>query len=147
MVLYSVIMRQAKSKIKEGVTIMKKCILLFIIAIMMTGCSSSEVEAEIECDEKVIEIKTGGYESFSISKETAIKIGRALLEEHFPDTFLNNNELQVDAEEKDGIWKVFNVVERVVTMDDGQMMYIDGGELYVEFRKSNGEVLNIGIND
>ena len=79
-------------------------------------------------------------------KETALKIGRALLEEHFPDTFFDKEE-PIDAEEKDGIWKVYNVVERGGIREDGTIWDVVGGELYVEFLKSNGEVLKIGVND
>lgn len=79
-------------------------------------------------------------------KETALIIGRALLEEHFPDTFLNKEET-LDAEENDGIWKVYNVVKREGDTEDGKTWFISGGEVYVEFRRDTGEVTKIGVND
>ena len=89
--------------------------------------------------------ETGSIGDVITQKETALKIGKALLEEHF--TNMPWNETPIDAEEKDGIWKVHNVVEQVRTTDDGKVWVSGGGELYVEFRKSNGEVLKIGVND
>lgn len=79
-------------------------------------------------------------------KETALKIGRALLEERFPDTFLNA-ELVIDAEEHDGVWRVHYVIEREGKTEDGEITFVKGGEIFVEFRKSNGEILKIGVND
>ena len=88
-----------------------------------------------------------GFEGDAImQKETALQIGRALLEEHFPDTFLNND-IPIEAEEKDGIWRVNNIVEREGVTEDGQIMIVKGGVLYVEFRKDNGKVIKIGIDD
>ena len=79
-------------------------------------------------------------------KKTALKIGIALLEEYCPDAFLDPD-IQFDAEEKNGIWRVNNVFEREGISEDGQMWTIDGGEIYVEFRKDNGEIIRIGVDD
>jgi len=81
------------------------------------------------------------------NEETALRIGKAILEEHFPDMF-KNNELRFVAQEKDGIWTVNNVIEdRVKELPDGTIIITLGGEVYVKFRKSTGEVIKIGVND
>ncbi|MDR2712405.1 MAG: hypothetical protein LBB91_04750 [Clostridiales bacterium] len=79
-------------------------------------------------------------------KETALKIGIALLEEYCPDAF-SDPDITFNAEEKDGIWRVNNVFEREGITEDGQMWTIVGGEIYVEFRKDNGEIIRIGVDD
>jgi len=76
-------------------------------------------------------------------KETAIKIGRALLEEYAAidaDTVL-------DAVEKKGIWTVYNVFEKEGITDDGNYWEIVGGGIYVEFRKSNGKVIKMWVTE
>ena len=72
------------------------------------------------------------------SKETAIKIGRALLEEFFSDI---GSETILEAEEKKGVWRVYSVLPK-------EFQGIGfGGELYVMFRRNNGQVLKVGVND
>ena len=78
-------------------------------------------------------------------KETALKIGRALLEEHFPDAFLNN-EILVDAVENDENWMVHNIKKPKI-LEDGNIRITSGGYIYVEFRKSDGKILKIGLDD
>ena len=75
----------------------------------------------------------------------------------FGVVFVNGNVLSVksnekddvilDAEEKDGVWRVYNVLQRQSIIDNGNIQILVGGEFYVEFYKSNGKVVNIGIND
>ena len=79
-------------------------------------------------------------------EETALKIGRALLEEYFPDYFINED-IPIEAEEENGIWRVNNYVEHFGTREDGTFWVSGGGGLFVKFRKDNGRVLMIGIDD
>lgn len=80
-----------------------------------------------------------------MSKETAIKIGKAILEEHYPDVF-ENKEIILDAIEINGNWKVYNVIEREQKTKDGKEIIIMGGEVYVEFRK-DGKIIKVGLDD
>ena len=75
-------------------------------------------------------------------KNSAIKIGRAVLEEHFPEYFLDNN-IELDAIEEDGIWTVYNVLETEGVTDDGKIWIAKDGGYYVQMRKSNGEIISI----
>lgn len=77
-------------------------------------------------------------------KETAISIGSAIIKAHFPEEFPKIKNF--DAIEKDGIWKVFSD-DNVQTDENGTERIFYGGSLFVEFRKSNGEILKIGIDD
>ena len=87
------------------------------------------------------------YEGDAIAqKETAIKIGRALLEEYFPDYFLGK-EVPIVAEERNGIWRAFNDIPRSGVNEEGTNWVLVGGGVYVEFRKSTGEVIRFGLND
>lgn len=79
------------------------------------------------------------------SKETALKIGMALLEERFPDSF--NCGLTFDAEDLDETWRVHNVVQSTDYTEEGTLWITSGGEIYVEFRKRDGKVIEIGLND
>jgi len=79
------------------------------------------------------------------NEEIALKIGKALLEEYFSD--VPWDETPIAAEEKNGIWTVHNVVNQPETTDDGQPFVVKGGGLYVQFRKDNGKILKIGVND
>jgi len=81
-----------------------------------------------------------------MKEETALKIGRALLEEHFPDTFLDKD-TPIEAKELNGIWKVSNVVERESLTEDGKIMFVMGGVLYVKFRNDDGKIIKIGVDD
>ena len=75
--------------------------------------------------------------------ETAIAIGRAILEEYFHI----NQETVLEAVEKDGIWTVSNVIERQGVREDGTRWVIMGGGVSVSFRRSNGEILAIELAD
>jgi len=121
---------------------MKKGILLISICIIIA--LSSVALIIVFRDDNVFYISNPG--DFITEKETAIKIGKALLEERFPDSFLNR-ELPLDAYEKDGIWRVHNVVERSGVTEDGLPWVSLGGELYVDFRKSDGKILGIGFTE
>ena len=94
----------------------------------------------------VLSVKSNEKDDVIVCKETALKVGRALLEEHFPEAF-SENDVILDAEEKDGVWRVYNVLQRQSIIDNGNIQILVGGEFYVEFYKSNGKVVNIGIND
>jgi len=76
-------------------------------------------------------------------KETALAVGWALLEGRFgPDPEMNLNAI-----ERNGRWRVYHVVDRgpwEVNGLSGQGVL--GGELYVEFRKRDGRVLRFGID-
>jgi hypothetical protein len=76
-------------------------------------------------------------------KEAAIAVGRALLDGYLePDT-----EATLDAEERRGVWRVYNVVEDRTREENGRILFSMGGVSYVEFRKSDGKVLKFGVND
>ena len=79
-------------------------------------------------------------------KETAIKIGRALLEEHFPTAF-SYGDVVIDAEEIGGIWKVYNVEQRHGIAEDGTMWFRVGGEISVKLRKSDGKVIEMNVSE
>jgi sensor histidine kinase regulating citrate/malate metabolism len=115
----------------------KRILLISICAVIVF---STAVLVVVYASGNHVDAEKGGV------KETALKIGRALLEEHFPDTFLDT-EISLEAEEKNGIWKVHNVVEREGKAKDGKITFVKGGEVYVEFRKSNGEVIKFGLDD
>jgi len=75
-------------------------------------------------------------------------VNRALLEEYAQvSSWSNPFEDDLDAVEKNGIWRVYNVVERTGTTEDGNPWVLCGGGVYVEFRKSSGEVLRFGVDD
>ncbi len=77
------------------------------------------------------------------SKETALKIGMALLEERFPDSF--NYGFTYDAEDLGKTWRVRNVVQTTGCTEEGTMWVTSGGVIYVEFRKRDGKVIDIGL--
>lgn len=79
------------------------------------------------------------------NKETAIKIGKALLEEHFPDYFAYNGVI-LGAEETQDTWRVYNVVERSGNTNDGLPFVVLGGEVCAEFRK-DGKIIKISLAD
>lgn len=89
----------------------------------------------------------GGYQGNAVAdKETALKIGRALLEEHYPDDF-SYPEKRIEAKEKGGIWRVYEFVDREPRVIDDVTYGTLSGEIYVEFRKRDGKVLRIGFDD
>jgi len=71
------------------------------------------------------------------NKEMAMQIGRELLAEYFEDTCFLDPELPMGAEEKNGVWKVYNLKE------DKSF----GGVAYVEFYKKDGTVLKFQLDD
>ena len=78
-------------------------------------------------------------------KETALKIGRAILEEHFPDSFQKGDE-PLDAVENDGVWTVYNVLDRERVDDEGNTWFLMDGGVSVEFLASTGEVISINLD-
>jgi len=90
--------------------------------------------------------KISPKEDVVTQKETALKIGKALLKEHFPDYF-SGSEVVIEVVEKNGTWIVYNVIDREGITVDGQTWTLDGGEIYVEFSKKNGEVIRIGSTE
>lgn len=112
-------------------------------------CNNFGYEVDWIENENKIEISTLKKESngeYVMTKDTAIKIGKILLEEQYPDIF-TNNEVLIDAEEENGIWRVHNVVNNEYITEDGEFIVTQGGEIYVKLLKSNGEILEIGVND
>ena len=81
-----------------------------------------------------------------MQKETAIKIGKAILEEHFPEAFLNRDE-QLEAKDMDNRWRVYNVFEQDGITEDGEKWFRVGGFFCVEIRKSTGEIISIFLGD
>jgi len=77
------------------------------------------------------------------NKETAIKIGRVILEEHYGI----DKDTELDAVEENGVWRVYNVIERSGVNEDGTTWVVKGGGVYVNLRKKDGKVLLIKIND
>jgi len=107
-----------------------------VIALIVTVTNSNRSNTE----------NNAKQEDVNPEKEEALKIGKALLEEHFPN--MNWDEEPIDAEEINGIWKVYNVVNREpIPLESGKSLYLLGGELYVMFRKDTGEVVRFGVND
>lgn len=140
---------------------MKKVILISICFIVtfsiisgfigFTIGNNQNIENGIEGDsimqeETAFEEEDGLVENAIIEEETALKIGRALLEEEFPVTF-SQKDVPLEAIERDGVWRVQTIVNREPVTENGITKITYGGGLYVDFRKSNGEVLKIGVND
>lgn len=94
----------------------------------------------------LVNINSNNKQDMITQKDTAIKIGTAILEEHFPDAFRYPDTV-ITAEENDGVWRVYNDIQRTGTDKDGNQYVVMGGEIYVELRKSDGKILNIGLND
>jgi len=82
-------------------------------------------------------------------KETALKIGRAILEECMPENSLYTNGRFVfnfEAEEKNGIWRVYSFYEPSEETKEAGMTWMPedcDGLMYVEFRKDNGKVIKV----
>jgi len=112
---------------------------IFVIVAFFLGMYISSVESD-DCQS----VDGIDAKAVIIQKETALKVGKALLEEHFSDEFLTEEETLV-AEEKNGKWRVYTVFDGNGITDDG-LFYDDvGGELYVEFHANNCKVIKIGI--
>ena len=78
-------------------------------------------------------------------EETAIKIGRAILEEHFPYQSFENETLEANINK--GIWRINTTPEESGVKEDGNYWLVLGGMYYVEIRQANGEILKIGVDD
>ena len=89
-------------------------------------------------DGKVLRVGTYiGQETFRnaiAETETALEVGRALLEERFPEIFLIEG-VTVNAVENRTTWTVYIVSDELKTLEDGSM------DMYVEFRKRDGRIL------
>ena len=77
-----------------------------------------------------------------MQEETALIIGRALLEERFPEIF-SIEEVFVRAIDNNDTWKVYNVFEPRIS-EDGTVSVIFGLWVNVEFNKRDGTVLRFG---
>jgi len=121
---------------------MKKTVLIFTICVVALISIIAIVLLWINMDRRVVSID-GRVGAVIEQKETALVIGRALLYEYFPNSFPGQNRV-LNAEERNGIWRVYEVIDRVRVIDDDLTMVVSGGLIYVEFRKSNGQVLRIG---
>lgn len=75
-----------------------------------------------------------------LDKNMAIKMGKIVLEEYFPSVFINK-EVQLEAEENNGIWKVYNVIDEDEKDKKGNV------GVFVKLRKRTGEIIEIGVND
>jgi len=73
------------------------------------------------------------------NKETAIKIGRVILEEHYGI----DKDTELDAVEENGVWKVYNVFERSGVNEDGSWWVVADGGKCVNLRKKDGKILLI----
>ena len=120
---------------------MKKTILIImaICLVLLFGIIASNVLYLIKNNDK--------EDVIIMQKETALKIGRAVLEEYSETYWKRPFEECLDAIEKDDIWIVYNVLERQDTATDGKKNVLLGGGIYVEIRKNNGEILKIAVED
>lgn len=93
------------------------------------------------------ELNTTQLEADAITKkETALAIGKALLEEHFSWKLKEDWNESLEATEKDGIWVVYNVFGEPQIMEDGSYLIIKDGGVRVYFRKSDGKVLRFEMD-
>ena len=69
-----------------------------------------------------------------VETETALEVGRALLEERFPE-ISSIEGVTVNAVENRTTWRVHIVSDELKTLEDGSM------DMYVEFRKRDGRIL------
>jgi len=81
-----------------------------------------------------------------LDKDMAIKMGRIVLEEYYPSLF-KNKEVELDAEEDNGIWKVYNVIQGNTKTKNGDTAITKDIGIYVQLRKRTGEIIKIGVND
>ena len=79
-------------------------------------------------------------------RDMALKTGEILLEKYFSDVFLNS-EMDLNITEISDGWKVYVTVKKDIKTTSGELFVANGGEVYVEFRKSNGEILEMGVNN
>lgn len=97
------------------------------------SCNYESNDRGIAPDENMIE-----------SEETALEIGKALLKEHFSDSY-NNIKNDIVVREEDGNWVVYNEIK--VSRSYLKKYSHKGGVLYVKFSKKSGEVLRVGVED
>lgn len=71
-------------------------------------------------------------------RETALKIGKAILKENYPEYF--NGYIKIDVGESNGYWKVFSVENLKGPM-------LGSGGISVTFKKTTGEIVKLGIDD
>jgi len=127
----------------KTILIFSICIIVVFSAVALIGvlAGGNNATNNNEPEENV------GMEDVITQKETALKIGRAILDEYSQIYWKRPFEDDLDAIEKDGIWTVYNVVERQGLTEDGKPWILFGGGVYVEISKSNGEIIKIGVND
>ena len=118
---------------------MKMKLVLIIGSILMLTILGGIVMA---CS---VQNKDKNYEITITKPETAIEIGKAILNEHFPQQHKYEN-TNFEAKEDDGVWIINNIISPPVANENGISVTVGGG-YYVHIRKSNGEVLKIGVND
>jgi len=89
------------------------------------------------------------YGNAITQEETALKIGVALLENRYSDSFIffegGPPNLEFEVVEKNRIWRVSTVYQDFWITQDGRKVTLeDAGGYFVEFRKDNGKVIKIG---
>jgi len=89
--------------------------------------------------------KSNNYEVAIAKPETAIKIGKAILNEHFPQKH-KYEKIDFEAMENNGVWIVKNSVASPTATENGMSIMV-GGVYYVHIRQKDGKVLKIGVND
>ena len=80
-----------------------------------------------------------------MNEETALKVGRAILEEHFPNIMLTDDK-PLEARERNGVWHVETTYAKRGVNEEGNPWSARGSFWYVEFSKKNGEIFYIGID-
>jgi len=83
------------------------------------------------------------YEVAVSQPETAVAIAIAILNEHFPRN--QYEAINFQAEENNGIWVVQRIALPPLGIVDGEVFIRLGHTRYVHIRKSNGEILRIGL--
>jgi len=93
--------------------------------------------------------QNGSGDNMVSNPETAIEIARAILNEHFSDSFLVENpfdSFDFVADTNNGIWVVRTDWGNPVTVVDDDMLIVRLGVNYwVHIRKSNGEILRVEV--
>jgi len=151
-------------------------LFIFILASVLANIKNEKKELNSitqniadEINGEIIPDANNNLKDAILNKEEALKIGRTLLEEHFPDFFLREDsdfddedmitdkkyfpelylgkETPLDAIEKDGIWIIYNIIgNRVREMENGNYITLKGGEYSIELRKIDGEILKISVD-
>ena len=118
-----------------------KLILIIVISFLLV-CLLLFGLYKIFFDEKDYVYKGIKYE---LSEEIAIRIGRLILIDRFPESGFNE-ETQFCADDNKNSWVIYNVTEDLYT-EEGLYIFSMGGGYSVEIKKSNCEILKIEVWD